>query len=92
MQSRPTHRRGSSLFRNVGWLAVIALVGAALFATPGVASAHTPSVTLTCQNGLKVQLSAYNNTHTNTVDVSIDGVAVTGSPFSFGTSFNQSWP
>jgi hypothetical protein len=72
----------------VAALATIALVGPGA----GVASAHALSVTLTCENGLKVDLRAYNGTNPNTVSVSIDGVAVEGSPFSFGTTFLRSWP
>src|SRR5262245_3666691 len=77
--------------RKLGWLTVIALIAAA-FAAPATVSAHTPSASLTCQDGLKVILSSYNTGGTNTVAVSIDGSPVAGSPFTFGSSFNQTFP
>ena len=40
---------------------------------------------------LHVELSDYNSKVTNTVGVWIDGVAVDSSPFTFGSSFDQTW-
>jgi hypothetical protein len=76
----------SRLARRASWLAVFALIGAALVA-PTVASAHTPRVSLTCEAGLTVDLTQYNARNPNSVAVSIDGTAVAGSPFSFAASF-----
>lgn len=62
----------------------------------GSVSAHTPNVSLTCENGLKVDLTYYStksgNPTPNTVQVWIDGVEVSGSTFHFGASFKQTWP
>ena len=58
----------------------------------GIASAHTPSASLTCEGGLKVDLSLYETAGANTVSVSIDGVAVAGSPFTFSDSYSNTWP
>ena len=74
--------------------AVIALLLLLIPATAGVASAHTPSATLRCVDGepvLAVDLKYYNASYTNTVAVSTDSVAVSGSPFTFVTTFNQTW-
>jgi hypothetical protein len=61
----------------------------------GSVSAHTPNVSLTCENGLKVDLTYYStksgNPTPNTVQVWIDGVEVSGSTFHFGASFKQTW-
>ncbi len=67
------------------------MAGTLLLALAGGVSAHTPNVTLTCQDGLKVNLAAYNSGGSNTVAVSIDNVAVSGSPFSFGSSYSHTW-
>jgi hypothetical protein len=87
-----SHRSGarSRLARRMSWLAVLALAAAALVAPSGVA-AHTPNVSLTCQNGLKVNLTKYNTNGANTVAVSIDGTPVSGSPFSFGSSYTNTF-
>jgi hypothetical protein len=82
--ARPRHGRRSS------WLALVALSSAALFA-PASVSAHTPNVSLTCQNGLVVNLTQYNAGGSNTVAVSIDGSAVAGSPFSFTSSYSHTF-
>ena len=85
-----TKRRG--LGRRASWIAVLSLIVGALVA-PSAVSAHSLKVTLTCQDGLKVNFSSYNASsgHTNTVAVSIDGSPVAGSPFTFGTTFSQTW-
>ena len=72
--------------RRLSWLGVISLTAAALIAPAGV-SAHTPKASLTCADGLKVNLTAYNTNGTNTVAISIDGSPVSGSPFTFSSSF-----
>jgi hypothetical protein len=78
------------LIRRASWLAVVALTVAAL-AVPSAVSAHTPRVSLTCEDGLRVNLTQYNNNGTNSVAVSIDGEAVDGSPFTFGGSFSETF-
>ena len=62
-----------------------------LLAYAGSAFAHTPSVSLSCQYGLKVYLTQYATGGSNTVSVWIDDVPVAGSPFSFGASFSNTW-
>jgi hypothetical protein len=86
-------RRRAAAFRRVGWLAVAAMTLTAFFAVPGTALGHTPNVSLTCDHGLKVNLTSYNASKgdANTVAVSIDGVAVAGSPFAFGASYSNTW-
>jgi hypothetical protein len=76
--------------RRLSWLGVISLTAAALVAPAGV-TAHTPKVSLTCDYGLKVNLTAYNTNGTNTVAVSIDGSPVAGSPFTFSSSFTHTY-
>jgi hypothetical protein len=55
------------------------------------AGAHTPGATLTCEDGLQVDLLYYEPAGINTVDVSIDGTAVDGSPFTFSETLHKSW-
>jgi prealbumin domain-containing protein len=86
----PRSRARSRLARRLSWLVVFSMLSVALLA-PSSVLGHTPNATLTCQGGLHVNLTAYNSGGTNTVAVSIDGAAVTGSPFSFATAFNQTW-
>jgi prealbumin domain-containing protein len=76
--------------RRLSWLAIVSLISAALLA-PATVSAHTPNVTLTCQNSLVVNLTQYNAGGSNTVAVSIDGSAVAGSPFSFTSSYSHTF-
>ena len=85
-----TRRRGS-VFRHLGWLVVAAMTATALFAAPGVVLGHTPKATLDCTHGLKVDLTYYEPGGTNTVDISIDGVEVDGSPFTFATTFHRTF-
>jgi hypothetical protein len=78
------------LGRRFAWWTVAALTSAALVA-PAAVSAHTPEVSLTCDGGLVVSLTKYNSSGTNSVAVSIDGSAVAGSPFTFGSSFSKTF-
>ena len=78
------------LTRRASWLAVVALTVAALVA-PAAVAAHTPRVSLTCEDGLRVNLTQYNGNGTNSVAVSIDGAPVAGSPFTFSGSFSQTF-
>ncbi|MEI7742777.1 MAG: hypothetical protein WCK58_03375, partial [Chloroflexota bacterium] len=73
-------------------LAAVAALGLVLVSAGGVV-AHTPTVSLTCQDGLKVSLTAYNAGQgaANTVSVSIDDVPVAGSPFAFAGSYTRQW-
>ena len=57
----------------------------------GSTVAHTPQASLSCRHGLEVDLLYYEPAGTNTVDVSIDGVAVDGSPFTFSDTFQKHW-
>jgi hypothetical protein len=87
-------RRSASVPRRLGWLAAGLMTATAILWAPAVADAHTPSVSLTCGGGLSINLIQYNGGNggnANTVSVSIDGVAVAGSPFSFGESYINSW-
>ena len=70
------------------------VVAACATPTPTATPAPTPTATVTlgCQYGLKVILAQYNSGATNTVTAWIDSVQVSGSPFSFGSSFSQNWP
>ena len=68
--------------RKFGWLAVVALL-VPPSQLPQAFGAHAES-SLTCQDGLKVNLTQYNTGGTNTVAVSIDSAPVVGSPFTFG--------
>jgi hypothetical protein len=81
--------RRSRVARSASWLAVASLVTAALLA-PAAVSAHTPHVSLTCEEGLVVDLADYK-AGPNTVTISIDGTQVAGSPFSFSTDFSQTF-
>ena len=89
------NRRHRMRARWLGWLMVASMIGLALFPFSGTALGHTPSATLTCEDGLVVSLTLYevapNDSTPNRVDVSIDGVPVPGSPFSFGATFQQTW-
>jgi hypothetical protein len=78
------------LARRVSWLAAGSLTAVALLAPAGV-SAHTPKVSLTCEAGLKVNLTNYNTNGTNSVAVSIDGTPVGGSPFTFSSSYSHTF-
>ena len=69
---------------------VVAMTAAALM-LPTTVLGHTPSVSLTCQSGLVVNLTAYNSGGSNSVAISIDGSAVSGSPFSFGGSYSHTF-
>ena len=79
----------SRVARSASWLAVLSLVTMALLAPAGV-SAHTPKVSLTCEDGLVVDLADYK-AGPNTVSISIDGTAVAGSPFSFSTDYSATF-
>jgi hypothetical protein len=46
---------------------------------------------MNCDEGLYVVLTSYRTGGTNTLEVSIDGTPVDGSPFTFETGFRQSW-
>jgi outer membrane biosynthesis protein TonB len=83
-----SHRSGARtrLARRVSWLAALSLTTVALLA-PATVAAHTPKVSLTCEYGLKVNLTQYNTNGTNSVAISIDGVPAAGSPFTFGASY-----
>ena len=73
---------------------VFAGAGTALLATPGVASAHTPNVTFTCEQSgpvLDINLTAYNSGVTNTVAATIDGGTVLATT-TFGSSYSHSFP
>src|SRR5262245_1180471 len=80
----------SRIARRASWLAVLSLVAAALLVPTG-ASAHTPKVSLTCQDGLVVDLQDYKTGGTNTVTISIDGTQVAGSPFAFRANFSSTF-
>ena len=72
----------------------VSLLAAAALLVPATVAAHTPAATFTCVQDvpqLHVHLTNYNSNVTNTVGVWIDGVAVEDSPFTFGSSFDQSW-
>ncbi len=89
-----TRARVRALGRAVTLGAFVALLLLLIPAAAGVASAHIPSATLKCvehQPVLAVDLEDYNASYTNTVAVSTDSVAVSGSPFTFVTKFNQTW-
>ena len=79
----------SRVARSASWLAVASLVTAALLA-PAAVSAHTPHVSLTCEDGLVVDLADYK-AGPNTVTISIDGTQVAGSPFSFSTDYSATF-
>jgi hypothetical protein len=81
----------SRIARRASWLTVLSLVTAALLMPAGVA-AHTPKVSLTCEDGLVVDLRDYKTDGTNTVSISIDGTPVAGSPFPFAASFFATYP
>ena len=66
------------------------MTGAALM-LPATVLGHTPVVSLTCQNGLVVNLTQYNSGGSNSVAIAIDGSAVSGSPFSFGSSYSHTF-
>ena len=70
------------------------MVVALLAVYAGTAVAHSSSAWLTCQSGLEVYVWAYETTdgQSNTVSVTIDGVEVANSPFTFGASFSHTWP
>ncbi len=89
MSSRASGAR-THLTRRASWLAVVALTVAALVA-PAAVAAHTPRVSLTCEDGLRVNLTQYNGNGTNSVAVAIDGAPVAGSPFTFSGSFSQTF-
>ncbi len=78
------HRPGKSL-------AAVTAALVTLFLFAGTALGHTPQATLTCDTGLTVHLTYYDSSHHNSVAVAIDGTAVAGSPFSFGSTFSRSW-
>src|SRR5438105_180831 len=86
--SKPYSR--SRAGRRLSWLLAAAMTVAALFA-PASVLGHTPNVSLTCQGGLVVNLTAYNSGGTNTAAVKIDNVAVAGSPFTFGSSYSHTF-
>ena len=62
-----------------------------LLTTAGIASAHYQYTGMNCDEGLYVVLTSYRTGGTNTLEVSIDGTPVDGSPFTFETGFRQSW-
>ncbi len=73
-----------------------ALIGPAivglLLVTAGVASAHNPNASLSCNNGspvLNINLTQYQSAYTNTVSASIDGTSVLATT-TFGSSFSTS--
>src|SRR5664280_2228377 len=73
-------------------IAPAALVSMALLAAVvGAVDAHTPNVTLACNNGqptLTINLSKYNSGVTNTVAASIDSVSVLATT-TFGSTYNK---
>ena len=70
------------------------MVVALLAVYAGTAVAHSSSAWLTCQSGLEVYVWGYETTdgQSNTMSVTIDGVEVANSPFTFGASFSHTWP
>ena len=70
-----------------------AVAGAVLLlaAVVGLAAAHTPNASLSCDGGLHVSLVDYESQFTNTVAISIDGSPISGSPFTFGSNFVHSY-
>ena len=73
-----------------------ALIGPAivglLLVTAGIASAHNPNASLSCNNGspvLNINLTQYQSAYTNTVSASIDGTSVLATT-TFGSSFSTS--
>jgi outer membrane biosynthesis protein TonB len=74
------------LARRVSWLVVAMLLGVALFA-PTAVMAHNARASLTCEGGLDVFVDDYYPNGTNTIAISIDGVPIDGSPFTFGITF-----
>jgi hypothetical protein len=76
--------------RRLSWLLVAVMTAFALM-VPATVLGHTPVVSLTCQNGLVVNLTQYNTGGSNTVAISIDGGAVSGSPFSFGAAYSHTF-
>src|ERR1700690_2453401 len=84
----PNLRRSRAAALGVSLFAVAALL------VPATVAAHNSGATFMCVEGapqLHVDLSDYNSKVTNTAGVWIDGVAVDSSPFTFGSSFDQSW-
>jgi len=83
-------RARSRSARRLSWLLVAAMTAVALM-LPATVLGHTPVVSLTCQNGLVVNLTQYNAGGSNSVAIAIDGSAVSGSPFSFGSSYSHAF-
>ncbi|MCU1577858.1 MAG: toxins and related Ca2+-binding protein [Rhodoglobus sp.] len=80
------------------WRAIAAGLALALVAGGGIAvaavstaSAHIPTITVTCE-GIHVVAEKYNQYDTNTVSVTIDGAAQAGSPITFSTDLDQFFP
>jgi hypothetical protein len=80
------------------WRALAAGLALALVAGGGIAvaavstaSAHIPTITVTCE-GIHVVAEKYNQYDTNTVTVTIDGNAQLGSPLTFITDFDKFFP
>ena len=80
------------------WRALAAGLALALVAGGGIAvaavstaSAHIPTITVTCE-GIHVVAEKYNQYDTNTIDVTIDGDAQLGSPLTFISDFDQFFP
>jgi hypothetical protein len=79
--------------RQGAWRSAFAALAALLLlvGTAGTAAAHNQYTGMNCDEGLYVVLTSYRTGGTNTVDVSIDGSPVAGSPFTFETGFRESW-
>ena len=93
MVAKVTRRRRLSAMSLAAGLVLFALL---LPAAAGLASAHTPSASLTCNTAgnsvLQVDLTSYISGYTNKVWVTIDGVNdATYYNYSFGTTFHHTW-